>query len=145
MKSAIKSYCFVSPDFTSRPFLFACCYVTRSGVFFVNKPALPLVDFKSNVIKWKLHFVSCNFGLKSNLWLQITLPLFAVVRVCHHAFDFIPNCTPLSAITIINCFIIFTVNEHVNICIAGPNRRAGYATGHFWAVQLLNAPKLPKL
>ena len=39
-----------------------------SGVLFVNKLALaPLVDFKMNVIKWKLHFVSCNFGLKSNL------------------------------------------------------------------------------
>ena len=37
------------------------------GVFFVNKLALPLVDFKTNVIKCKLHFVSCNFGPKSNL------------------------------------------------------------------------------
>ena len=26
-----------------------------------------VLDFKMNVIKWKLHFVSCNFGLKSNL------------------------------------------------------------------------------
>ena len=55
----------------SRPF---CSHVATlqdgasSGVFFVNKLALaPLVDFKMNVIKWKLHFVSCNFGLKSNL------------------------------------------------------------------------------
>ena len=23
-------------------------------------------DFKMNIIKWKLNFVSCNFGLKSN-------------------------------------------------------------------------------
>ena len=38
-----------------------------SGVFFVNKLALPLVDFKMNVIKWKFHFVSCNFGLKLGL------------------------------------------------------------------------------
>jgi hypothetical protein len=28
-----------------------------------------------NIIKWKLNFVSCNFGRKSNLWLQIALPL----------------------------------------------------------------------
>ena len=34
-------------------------------------------DFKMNIIKWKLNFVSCNFGLKSNLWLQITLSLRA--------------------------------------------------------------------
>ena len=26
--------------------------------------------------------------------------------------------------------IVFTVNEHRNICIAGLNRRAGYATAH---------------
>ena len=44
----IKSYYFISPDIMSRPFM-------------------PLVDFKMNVIKWKLHFVSCNFSLKSNL------------------------------------------------------------------------------
>jgi hypothetical protein len=25
-----------------------------------------------NIIKWKLNFVSCNFGLKSNLWLYQT-------------------------------------------------------------------------
>ena len=70
LKSAIKSYCFVSPDFISRPF---CSHVAMLqdgatlGAYFVNKLALPLVDFKMNVIKWKLHFVSCNFGLKSNL------------------------------------------------------------------------------
>ena len=48
--------------------------VTRwgnSGVFYVNKLVLPLVDFKMNMIKWKLHIVSYNFGLKSNLRLQI--------------------------------------------------------------------------
>ena len=33
LKSAIKSYCFVSPDFMSRPFFFACWYVTRWGKF----------------------------------------------------------------------------------------------------------------
>ena len=54
----------------SRPF---CSHVAMLqdgaslGVFSVNKLALLLVDFKMNVVKWKLHFVSCNFGLKSNL------------------------------------------------------------------------------
>ena len=76
LKSAIKFYCFVSPDFMSRPF---CSHVATlqdgasSGVFFVNNLASPLADFKTNVIKWKLHFLSCNFGLKSNLLLQIAL------------------------------------------------------------------------
>ena len=73
LKSPIKSYCFVSHDFMSRSF---CSHVAMlqdgasSGAYFVNKLTLPLVvvvDFKMNVIKWKLHFVSCNFGLKSNL------------------------------------------------------------------------------
>ena len=70
LKSAVKSYYFRSPDFMSRPF---CSHVAMLqdgaslGAYFVNKLALPFVDFKMNVIKWKLHFVSCNFGLKSNL------------------------------------------------------------------------------
>ena len=70
LKSGIMSYCFVSPNFVSRPF---CSHVAMLqdgaslGAYFVNKLALPLVDFKMNVINWKLHFVSCNFGLKSNL------------------------------------------------------------------------------
>ena len=68
LKSAIISYCFVSPDFMSRPF---CSNGASSGAYFVNRLTLPLVDFKMNVIKWKLHFVSWNFGLKSALWLQI--------------------------------------------------------------------------
>ena len=59
-----------SHDYMSRPF---CSHVAMLqdgaslGAYFVNKLTLPLVDFKMNVIKWKLHFVSCNFGLKSNL------------------------------------------------------------------------------
>ena len=54
LKSAIKSNCLVSPDFMSRLF---CSHVAMlqdrasSGVFFANKLALPLVDFKMNVIK----------------------------------------------------------------------------------------------
>ena len=55
LKSAIKSNCFVSPNFMSRPF---CSHVAMLqdgaslGVFFVSKLGLPLVDFKMNVIKW---------------------------------------------------------------------------------------------
>ena len=60
LKSGIMSFCFVSPNFVSRPF---CSHVAMLqdeaslGAYFVNKLALPLVDFKMNVIKWKLHFV----------------------------------------------------------------------------------------
>ena len=70
LKSAIKAHCFVSHVFMSRLFFSHVAMLqdeASSGVFFVNKLTLPLVDFKMNVIKWKLHFVSCNFGLKSNL------------------------------------------------------------------------------
>ena len=51
IKSAIKSYCFGSSDFLSRPF---CSHVAMlqdgasSGAYFVNKLTLPLVDFKMN-------------------------------------------------------------------------------------------------
>ena len=51
----------------SRPF---CSHVAMlqdgasSGVFFVNKLVLLLVDLKIYIIKWKLHFR--NFALKSN-------------------------------------------------------------------------------
>ena len=70
LKSAIMSYCFLSADFVSRPFFSHVAMLQDGaslGAYFVNKLALPLVDSKTNVIKWKLHFVSCNFGLKSNL------------------------------------------------------------------------------
>ena len=52
LKFGIKSYCFGSSDFRSRPF---CSHVAMlqdgasSGAYFVNKPTLPLVDFKMNV------------------------------------------------------------------------------------------------
>ena len=44
--------------------------------------------------KWQLNFLPCNLGLKSYLWFQIEL---ALVRF----WNFRPNCTPLSSITII--------------------------------------------
>ena len=36
-----------------------------------------LGDFKLDVIKWLLNLVSCNFGLKSYLCLQIKIALYA--------------------------------------------------------------------
>jgi hypothetical protein len=36
-----------------------------------------------------------------------------------------------SKLLIVHCRIVFTVNEHENICIAGLNRRAGYATVYY--------------
>ena len=39
--------------------------------------AIKLCDFKMDLIKWQLNFVSCNFGLKSYLWFQIELALRA--------------------------------------------------------------------
>ena len=94
----------------SRPF---CSHVAMlqdgasSGVLFVNKLALPLVDFKMNVIKWKLHCNKVEIARRAILARNQTCDYkshsrFAVVRFCNHAFDFRPNCTPLTAITIIN-------------------------------------------
>ena len=84
----------------SRPF---CLHVAMlqdgasSDACFVNKLTLLLVDFKMNVIKWKLHFVSCNFGLK----------------FCNHAFDFRPNCTPLSGIPL-NSYCVYPLLVYIS-------------------------------
>ena len=59
LKSAIKSYCFVSHDFMSRPF---CSHVAMlqdgasSGVFFVNKLIRPVsnVEFCMHRIQFTL-------------------------------------------------------------------------------------------
>ena len=56
-------------------------------------------DFKIVAIKWYLNFVSCNFGLKSLLGFQIELALHAYA-ILKSRYDFRPNCTPLSSITI---------------------------------------------
>ena len=37
--------------------------------------AIKLCDFKMDLIKFQLNFGSCNFGLKSYLWIQIQLAL----------------------------------------------------------------------
>ena len=39
--------------------------------------AIKLCDFKMDLIKWQLNFMSCNFGLKSYLGFQIELALRA--------------------------------------------------------------------
>ena len=39
--------------------------------------AIKLCDFKIDLVKWKLNFGSCNFGLESYLWIQIELTLRA--------------------------------------------------------------------
>jgi hypothetical protein len=44
-----------------------------------------------NVVKRKLNFVSRNFGLESNLCLQIALRLRADRKICNHAFDSRPK------------------------------------------------------
>ena len=63
--------------------------------FFVNEQALPLLNIKISITKWKLHFVSCNFGLKSNF------------KFCNHVFDFRSNCTQISALSVLNLYDIF--------------------------------------
>ena len=82
----------------SRPF---CSLVAMlqdrasSGVYFVNKLALPLVcRFQNECSKVEIALRVVQF------WSEIKLVItnFAVVRFCNHAFDFRPNCTPLSAI-----------------------------------------------
>ena len=51
---------------------FCNCYCQNFVVFL-----LKLCDFKIDLRKWQLNFVSCNLGLKSYLWFQIKLVLRA--------------------------------------------------------------------
>ena len=49
-----------------------------------------LCDFKTNIINWQLNFGSCNLS-----------EIILVISNRNHAYDFWPNCTLLSSITII--------------------------------------------
>ena len=57
--------------------LFACCYATVAIAFEgelqigVRREVCLLLDFKINVIKQKLHFVSCNFCLQIGLVINL--------------------------------------------------------------------------
>ena len=46
---------------------FCNCYCQNFVIVFLKK----LCDFKMDLIKWQLNFVSCNFGLKSYLIAQL--------------------------------------------------------------------------
>ena len=84
LKSAIKSYCFVPPDFMSRPF---CSHVAM------------LQDGASS----GAYFVACRFQNECNkveIGLRV-VQFWSEIKLVITAFDFRPNCTLLSAITII--------------------------------------------
>ena len=52
-----------------------------------------------DLIKWQLNFGSCNFGLKSYFDFKSNSLCALPVRLWNHSYDFRPNCTPLSPIT----------------------------------------------
>ena len=86
---------------------------------------LKLCDFKMDLIKWQLNLVSCNFGLKSYLRFQIELVL-ALVWFWNHVYDFRPNYTPLSSITIINLTLKYDIwmpplQKLVNLIVITPS------------------------
>ena len=65
------------------------------------------IDFKTDLMKWQLNFGSCNFGLKSYFDFKSN-SRWTLVRFWNHAYDFRPNCTPLSSITMVKhtkCFV----------------------------------------
>ena len=91
LKSAIKSYCFVSPDFMSRPFCsHVAINVTRWGKF-------------GRVFCKQTSVAACRFQNECNKVVQFWSEIKLVItnRFCNHAFNFRPNSTPLSAITIL--------------------------------------------
>ena len=78
--------------------LFACCYVTSWGKFgrvFCKQTSVAACRFQNECNKVEIALRVVQF------WSEIKLVI--TNRFCNHAFDFRPNCTPLSAITIINC------------------------------------------
>ena len=88
--------------------LLLLCYITQGGsggVSFANKNVSGLqkyLRFQNEYNKVEIELCVVQF------WTEMKLVItnrsrFAVVRFCNHAFDFSPNCTPLSSITIINC------------------------------------------
>ena len=99
LKSAIKFYCFVAPSFMSRPF---CSHVAMlqdgasSGVFFCKQTSVAACRFQRECNKVEIAFHVVAF------WSEIKLVITIHARITVHAFDFRPNCTSLSAITIIN-------------------------------------------
>ena len=82
LKSAVKSYCFVAPNFMSRPF---CLHVTMlqdgasSGVFFVNKTSVAACRFQNecNKVEIALHVVP--------FWSEIKLVITIHARIAVHA------------------------------------------------------------
>ena len=91
--------------------LFACCYVTGWGKFGrvfckqTNVAACSSCRFQNECNKVEIALRVVQF------WSEIKLVI--TNRLCNHAFDFRPNCTPLSAITIINCTVVYssTIND----------------------------------
>jgi len=55
---------------------FCNCYCKNSVVIvFLQK----FCDFKMDLIKWQLNFMSSNFGLKSYLWFQIDFEITRMI------------------------------------------------------------------
>jgi hypothetical protein len=91
--------------------LLLLCYSTQGGtggVSFANKNVSGLqkyLRFQSG------NWTSCRAILDWNQTCDNkSHSRFAVVRFCNHAFDFSPNCTPLSSITIMNAWWYKMVN-----------------------------------
>ena len=88
----------VSPDFMSRPFCSHVAMLQDGGKFgrvFCKQTSVGAAcrfQNECNKVEIALHVVQ--------FWSEIKLVI--TNRFCNHEFDFRPNCTPLSAITIIN-------------------------------------------
>ena len=100
LKSAIKSYCFVSPDFMYGHFvcMLLCHKMGKSGRVFCKQTSVAACRFQNERNKVGIALRVVQFWSEINIMITNRTP---ALRFCNHSFDFRPNCTPLSAIAII--------------------------------------------
>ena len=94
--------------------LFACCYITGWGKFgrvFCKQTSVAACRFQNECNKVVIALRVVQFWSEIKLVITNRSPASRSCDFVNHAFDFSPNCTPLSAITIINLCCTKAQNE----------------------------------
>ena len=90
------------------------------GRVFCKKTSVAVVDFKLNIIKWKLHFVSCNFGLKLLFYRRspdiillqtLQIVLSALPHGSHPQIAYVLLNTSFGNITVLYDEILLNINQ----------------------------------
>ena len=97
---------------------FCNCYCQNFVIVFLQK----LCDFKMD-LQWQLNFVSWNFGRNHTFDFKLN-SCYVLVHFWNYAYDFRPNCTPLTSITIINSFALIELDWELTFYFFSWIRRA---------------------